>query len=274
MKVLLKQDVELREERTIATIFVSESGGPVRQLITGREPHPTGRPVCVKAEFRAPPWESWQAELPFMELAEIASPIRRQMSQPHRLDMKVTGPRPVLTFFPDFELIADARFVDDLSQGTPFWRAALRWKSGTQPFDARKLFVEVKDDADPRLKDEEYLDKLDLARELYGKFGWSFGVVIKSRDLPTNDVARGVHKIWLRSLTRITAIDVAHVSDFIGGVGGLSTYAELAEKLGPGPLGRAKLAALHVRRVVLIDLMNGLTPHTAVSLLNDGGAII
>jgi hypothetical protein len=273
-KVLLEQELELRQERTIATIKVAASGGPVRQLITGREPHPTGRPVCIKAGFRALPWESMRGELPFMQLAEVASPISRLMAQPHQLDMNVTGLQSVLTFFPDFQLSADARFIKDLLSGTPFWVAALRWEPNSPSFEARTLIVEVKLDSDPRVKDPEYLHKLGLARDLYEMLGWSFVTVVKSLDLPVNDVERGVNKIWLKNLTMVTTADVARISDFISGEGGASTYGDATEHLAPGPLGRAKLAALHVRRVVRIDLSKGLTDYSLVTLINDGGAMI
>jgi hypothetical protein len=99
-------------------------------------------------------------------------------------------------------------------------------------------------------------------------------MVIKSRDLPVHDVESGVHKIWLKNLTKVTAVDVARVSDFITRAGGCSTYTEVADDLAPGPLGRGKLAALHVRRVVRIELSKGLAADTAVTLINDGGAIL
>jgi hypothetical protein len=43
--------------------------------------------------------------------------------------------------------------------------------------------------------------------------------------------------------------------------------------LGNGPLARAKVAALHVRRVIAIDLAGNLAPHSPVRLVNDDRAI-
>jgi hypothetical protein len=86
LKVVALREIESRQERTIATIYETDSGAPARPLITGRKPHTTGRPVCIKAEFRAAPWESFRAELPFIEFAEVASPVRRIRAQPHQLD--------------------------------------------------------------------------------------------------------------------------------------------------------------------------------------------
>jgi hypothetical protein len=86
LKVVVEREIKFRQERTIATIYESDSGAPARPLITGRKPHTTGRPVCIKAESRAAQWESFRAELPFIEFAEIASPVRRIRAQPHQLD--------------------------------------------------------------------------------------------------------------------------------------------------------------------------------------------
>jgi hypothetical protein len=210
-----------------------------------------------------------------MELAEVASPVRQIAAQPHRLDMKVVGgPRPVLTFETDFLLTVDSAFVTDLESGVPFWLAALNWRGNAESFEPRTLVVEAKTDDDPRNHDPEYGHKLNLAREVYGKIGWAFAKVVGSRDLPAGEVAKGVHRIWLRALTQVSAVDVASVSDFIARAGDVRSYCEVVEVLGGGPLGRSKLAALHVRRVVSINLTKGLSPDSAVRLLNDGGAIL
>jgi hypothetical protein len=63
-KLIVRREIELSEEGIIATIRESETGGPVRPLITGREPHPTGRPLCIKAGHRSLPWESIKVEYP------------------------------------------------------------------------------------------------------------------------------------------------------------------------------------------------------------------
>jgi hypothetical protein len=145
----------------------TESDGPSRRLITGREPHPTGSIVCVKSDFRNVTWESMGSEMPLIPLAEVASPIRRLKSQPHRLDMKVVGGRSaILTFFPDFEFVVEARFLDALERGEPFWEAALRWQPKSGFFDWRTLIVETKrdKDRDPRLRQETRVSGVDLSQ--------------------------------------------------------------------------------------------------------------
>jgi hypothetical protein len=259
----------------LATIRESETGGAARRLITGREPHPTGSPTCVKSGFRAFPWESMQSEWPLIRLAEVASPFRHLRSLPHKLEMNVVGgPDPVLTFFPDFQFAVDARFLDDLAAGKPFWAAALGWKPNSESFDWRTLIVETKTDEDRRAVDPDYLHKLDLAREAYRRIGWSFAHLLQSKDLPSGRVAQGVDKIWSRAHTRVTMVDVARVSHVLERAGGRLPYDATASVLGSGPIGRAKLAALHVRRVVSIDLSRGLHDESIVMLVKDGGAIV
>jgi hypothetical protein len=116
----LQREFEFRDARTLATIRESETDGPSRRLITGREPHPTGSIVCVKALFRAVTWESMDSEMPLIPLAEVSSPVLRLKSQPHRLDMKVVGgTSPILSFFPDFEFVVDARLLEERT--TAIW---------------------------------------------------------------------------------------------------------------------------------------------------------
>jgi hypothetical protein len=274
-KTVLQSEFEFREARTLATIRESENDGPSRRLITGREPHPTGSVVCVKALFRAVTWESMDSEMPLIPLAEVASPVLRLKSQPHRLDMKVVGgTSPILSFFPDFEFVVDARLLEELERGEPFWAAALRWEPKHESFDWRTLIVETKRDDDRRAKDADYLHKLDLAREIYRRVGWSFVHLRASKDLPIGQVAQGVKRVWSRAMTRVTVLDVARVSHVIEGAGGCVPYEEASAAIETGPAGKSKLHALHVRRVVRIDLSKGLTSASPVRLVGDGEAIL
>jgi hypothetical protein len=270
----VRREIELSEEGILATIRESETGGPVRPLITGREPHPTGRQLCIKAGHRSLPWESIKVEYPFLEIAEVASPIRYLMSQPHKLTMRVTGPERTLDFFPDVELVADARFVKALEEETPFWLAAMQWKPDGSSFDGRHVVVEAKDDKDPRNKDSDYRHKLELAKDVYDRINYSFFTIFRSRDLPTTDAWSAGHEVWLDRKTAVTAIDVARVVHVLTAAGGSAPYSVVAAAIGEGPAGRAALAALHVRRVVNIDLTMDIKRDPTVRLMNDGGALM
>jgi hypothetical protein len=179
----------------------------------------------------------------------------------------------VLTFFPDFQFKAEERFLNDLHGGKPFWQAALGWKPTSESF-WKELIVETKTDADRRGVDPDYLDKLEVARETYRSIGWSFAHLKQSKDLSSGRIAAGVDKIWSRAQTRVSMVDVSSVLHQLERAGGLLTYDEVAFVLGSGPIGKAKLAALHVRRVVSIDLSSGLHDDSVVVPITDGGAIL
>lgn len=124
------------------------------------------------------------------------------------------------------------------------------------------------------MPDADYLNKLDLAREFYRRIGWSFAHLRASKDLPSGDVARGVNRVWSRAMTRVTVLDVARISHVVERAGGCVAYEEASAAIEPGPVGRSKLAALHVRRVVRIDLSKGLTSASPVGLISDGETVL
>lgn len=268
-------EFEFRNQRTFGSVHESETGGPSRRLITGSEPHSTGSIVCVKSDFRSVTWESEDSEMPLIVLAEVASPIRRIKSQPHRLDMKVVGgPSAVLQFFPDFEFVADARFVQEVERERPFTEAALTWAPKDDSFDWQTLVVETKTDKDPRAREPGYLNKLNVAGEFYHRIGGGFAHLRASKDLPNGAVAKGVKRIFSRAMTHVTVLDIARVTNAIERAGGVVPYEEACAAIEAGPVGRSKLAALHVRRVVRIDLSKGLTALSAVDLIRDGAPIL
>jgi hypothetical protein len=268
-------EFEFRNHRTFGSIYESETGGPSRRLITGSEPHPTGSIVCIKSGFRNVTWESMDSEAPLIMLAEVASPIRRMKSQPHRLDMKVAGgTSAVLQFFPDFEFVVDARFAQELERDQPFAEAALRWMPKESSFDWQTLIVETKTDKDRRGREPGYLDKLNVAREFYHRIGRGFAHLRASKDLPAGAIAKGVKRIFSRAMTHVTVLDIARVINVIERAGGPVPYEEACAAIGAGAVGRSKLAALHVRRVVRIDLSKGLTSLSSVDLIRDGASIL
>lgn len=159
----IKRNLELQRLRTFARIETMKDGGPIIDLITGREPHPVGTKVCIKAGMRALPWESIKAEKPMIELCEVASPIRSVLSQPHELFMKVTGESREWMYRPDLLVTAERNFVEEVLAGQSFSEAVAAWKSSNGAEDLVTLVIEVKDDLDPRIDDPIYATKLEFA---------------------------------------------------------------------------------------------------------------
>jgi hypothetical protein len=252
--------------------------GPARLIITGRHRRPVGQMSCVKADMVAMAWESIKAERPMLWMCEVASPVLSLMGQPHKLSMKVSGrPRP-LVYFPDLELVTDRAFADQLLDGTPFWKAVSDWRPGSRSErpDAVRIYVEVKDDLDRRLKDPVYLHKLDQAREAYRRDGDRFAVVLRSRDIDAapKPFWRAVQDIVLDHMTALAPMDIEAVVSAFDDDASEVEYGWLCDRLGGGPLAKAKLATMHVRRLIWVDISEGLTPRCAVRRILDGGARI
>lgn len=250
--------------------------GPARLIITGRHRRPVGQMSCVKADMVAMAWESIKAERPMLWMCEVASPVLSLMGQPHRLSMKVTGSHRPLVYYPDLELIVDRRFANALDAKTPFWKAVADWRPGPvrdRP-DAVRVYVEVKDDRDRRLNDPFYLNKLANAREAYRRDGDRFVVAVRSKDIDPAPKAfwQGVQNIVLDHMTALTPQDLeVAVSAFYQHDSEVE-YGRLCDRLGGGPLAKAKLATMHVRRLIWIDIAKGLNPDSAVRRVVDGGA--
>jgi hypothetical protein len=273
-EILLERQIDFDNERTIARIVVSKFGGPIRTIITARKHHATGRVVSLKAGSRAMPWESLKSELPTIILAEAASPVHTLLVQPHRLEMRVEGASHPLIYFPDLAVVIDRRAVEGLGQ-LPFALALASWKPAPgKRGETFILIIEVKDDEDPRKDDKDYRNKLRLAAKAYRQIGWHFVEIVRTRDIEADHVLVASREIVADAYTRVDSIDVARVADRIEAAGGLDAHAALAEVLGGPRLGRAKLAALHVRRIVSIDLSRPIRPDSAVRIIDDGGSLL
>lgn len=250
-----------------ATIIRSEDGGPLRRIINGRAVKPTGVEPCIKAGYRGMPWESEKAELPALMLAEVGSPIIDLLAQPHRLEMSVVGQSRPMAYLADLQLTVEESFARLLTKGAPFGRAIVEWmpdpKQRPRP---RTLVVEVKDDADRRKDDPYYMEKLRLARKAYALAGYGFIQIVRSRDIACVDM-RIFNDVWLDRRTHVTAIDVGYAVRYLRSHDGVGTRGGLIDALGGGPRAKARASALHVRRIVSIDLRGPLCESTVVRLI-------
>jgi hypothetical protein len=213
------------------------------------------------------PWESMKCELPALELAEVASPVVSLMAQPHRLELFVRRRRDPLNYFPDLELTVESSLYSRLMAAQPFAQAMLQWRPDQGgSIGYRTVVVEVKDDDDPRNDDAEYQRKLCLAAKVYRGLGIGFLVIVRSRDLACVDLNL-VREIALENYTAVSSIDVGICIRWLSSSGGVGRLGGLVTRLGGGATGREKAAALHVRRVVSVDLSQGFLPSTPVSLM-------
>jgi hypothetical protein len=75
-----------------------------------------------------------------------------------------------------------------------------------------------------------------------------------------------VREISLNRLTAVSRVDADRAVRCVLAAGGVSCLGEMALALGGGPIGHAKAYALHVRRVIAIDVRGRLTADCPVRL--------
>lgn len=266
-----KRQIEIDQLRTFARIEYMENGSPIIDLITGREPHVVGTKVCIKAGMRSMPWESVKGERPMIMLCEAASPVQRLLAQPHELFMKVTGQSRLWMYRPDLLVTIDARVVHDVQAGVPFSDAIANWRPEHRTHDVR-LVIEVKDDDDPRIDDPIYERKLELARQVYEFINWRFITVVRSQDIDNARIAHSVRQLCLDHDASISPGDIDRVRTVFER-NPTPWLIELMLELGGGGGSLAKCAALHVRRIISIDMRNELRPETPIFKMPDNMAI-
>lgn len=267
---LLSRQLHLDDHDIFARVFVAEGGGPIRTIITGREHHATGRFVTVKAGHRALPWESRFGELPMLKIVEVASAVQTVMAQPHRLEMILEGVDEPLVYFPDLHLHVDARFAAALRRGVPFAKACAEWRpDAASEAETRELIVEIKTATDRRNDDPVYQSKLSLAAEVYDRIGWQFVQVIDPTGEGYPRIAHAVHEIALDHDVVVEPYEVQRVLDLLSD--GPQMLAAVTEVLGGTVAAVQKASALHVRRLLCIDLVGRLAPDSTVYPMAVGG---
>lgn len=244
---------ELDELRTFAWIFVAEDGGPIRTIIDGRHKTETGRNTFVKSGSRGMPWESRAGEEPLMRLCEVATPVHSYLAQPHRLEMAVSGHGRHLVYFPDAELKVDRAFAEALmKKGARFDEAVRKFRPENATGDQVTLVIEAKTEGDTRRFEPMYQAKLTLAKQVYSGLGWYFYEVLNTRDLANAGLRRVVNDIYFSRYTAIDRADIAVALDVTHAP--RPTYRRLLDELGGGKVAAAKAAALHIRRVISLNL--------------------
>ncbi|WFU10891.1 hypothetical protein QA646_08650 [Rhizobium sp. CB3090] len=251
------------EAKPVARILTSVDGGPVRRIVNGRQTKYTGFFISVKADFAQMPWESRHGEKAAMVLAEASSRVVKLLAQPHRLEINVREQKSPLRYFPDLLLKVHPSFLDDLRNGIPFSTAALA-PSQDEPDDLLKIvIVEIKDERDTRQWDPKYIRKLELAKEVYRRLGFEFAVIQRAEDLFEGDLGIAASVVsWRHTDVNQTDVWAVELALRHGG----KPAAEIVAALGDGPVGWAKLRALHVRRILAMDLTDVVSSETMVML--------
>jgi hypothetical protein len=226
-------DSDILQMRVTARIVEDPRGGPIRRIINGRHHKPTGRYASTKAR-RSLPWEDIR-ELRYFYHCEADSRVLTYLAQPHRIEILVGRPRP-LVYFPDIRR--------DLADGAVEIR------------EVKRLY-------DPE-SDPDYDLKLGLAREVYRGLGWSFDIV-EAATIEHPVTLRTVEEIQRNRDLRITAHHVFAALDVTRANGGAAPLAMVADALGGGLVGEALVHALVVRRYLSVDITKRLGPSALVA---------
>ncbi|APO75208.1 hypothetical protein AM571_CH02399 [Rhizobium etli 8C-3] len=249
--------------RPIARLLKSKDGGPVRRIVNGRQTKYTGFFISVKGDFAQMPWESRKGEQPALVLAEASPRVVSLLAQPHRLEIFIREQRAPLKYFPDLELKVHPSFLADLLNGVPFSSAALAPSNDEPDADLKTLIIEIKDDRDSRQHDLRYKKKLELAETIYRKLGISFLIIQRVEDIFPGHLRVASSVVSWRH-TAVNQLDVWSAQRVLEG--GEKIAADVVEALGGGAVGWGKLRALHVRRIVEINLTDNVTPQSVVRL--------
>lgn len=227
-------DEAIFQARTAARIVEDERGGPIRRIINGRHHKPTGRYSSAKVR-RALPWEDTRERI-FFWYCEADAGVVTYLSQPHRLEINVGRPSPLI-YFPDVRR--------DMADGSVEIR-------------------EIKKVYDPAA-DEDYDLKVRLADEIYRGLGWSFRI-IEAAEIAHRQTLETVWAIQRRRHAKISARDCFKVTETIERLGGTAPFQILAEALGGGPAGAARVCACIVRRIASVDIRERFGPDLRVTL--------
>ena len=203
--------------------------GPVRLRRNGRQPKAVGLYFSVKSG-RHLPYES-TLELHDLWRAEVDSSVVRSLPQPFTLHLVRAG---VLTrYTPDR--------MDEMADGS-------------------RLVVEVKDRLAPTGEQTRY----DDVAALLAARGLVFELRQRSQ-IQAQPTLDGVEAVQRHRRTQLDAAAAAYLRRRLQS--GPAPLGELAAGAHGGPAGWALVCAAAVRRLVRIDLANGLQPDAAVELV-------
>jgi len=216
----------------VATIIERDDGGPMRPIAAGRRRRAVGSYYSFKCGH-ASPWES-RNELYGLYHAEVRFDVVNYRAQPHTLEMIHEGQR--YKFTPDLELhLADGRIE----------------------------IIEIKGEFDA-LVDPAYSQKLKMAGEMYRSIGQSFRMVDR-QELEAQPRFKAIEEIQNYRRTAITPSDTMVLSKLFR-ASDIVTMGDIKRAYGNAIVGMAKAYAMMVRRIVEIDIANGLSDGSAVRL--------
>jgi hypothetical protein len=215
-----------------ARIVQAPDAGQLRLIINGRAIKMTGRYPCYKAQGRSLAYEA-DHENALMEISDADQAVLRCMAQPHRVIIPMKGRDRNLEYIPDLRR--------DLADGSV-------------------EIIETKADDDRRMRDPDYLMKLDLAERVYRIVGWSFRKLSR-KQIMASELYRNAHSIVTWAYCDVPPAQLWALRTALRQAGDALPYAKAAEIVGGEPC----LSALIVQRKITFDLTARISNETAVT---------
>jgi hypothetical protein len=229
-------------------IYRAADGGPTRFPVTGLKRNTTHYHIAGKAGNMLLPAES-NHELAAMFLLDISTSVLSYMAQPHLLVFRKNGKKREYT--PDLDAVVPFWFAEQLLNGIPFARAALKMPSARSAREPLvKIVLEVKRTMDD--EPDEYKAKINAVANIYRRHGYFFFVLEEKRDLKAVNCSHLPSILMDRSVT-VNENIIKLALDFLRRENGVTTYAAMMEVLGGGPLGRELTNYLHIIGLIWVD---------------------
>jgi hypothetical protein len=232
-------EAAIRFARVSCIISVAPDNGPFKtSSVGGRRAH--GRIFSIKGK-RSMPWEGRNEkceEVLACETAEVETPCLQWISQPCRIEMR--------------DGLGWSIYIPDLARRTLRVRS---WITKVTELKRRKEEIYAIDG---------YEEKLHLAEKHLNSIGIEFDI-LENQDLGSPCFRRNVHHVFLDRNTAIDARDISLARDVARHC---AAYGELCEALGGYIVGKKKLHALMVRRILSIPLDRVITTETIVGLVD------
>jgi len=216
-----------------ATVVMTPDGSPIRSVITGRRVMVTGFYSSRKAG-RALPYEGMN-EQALLKRCEVETAVVDYRSQPFRFELVIDGAKRIY--------IADC--VRLLSDGSV-------------------EVLEVKGRL-KQLSPPEYVEKLNLVREICERLGWQFRILSHRHLYEPEVVYANIDLIQSRRTVRFDQIQAYRALEVIEREGGAAPLGRVADAIATRPLGMAIAQAMMVRRLLSIDLTRPLNADSKVT---------
>ncbi|MBB3297338.1 hypothetical protein FHT80_000068 [Rhizobium sp. BK226] len=188
------------------------------------------------------------SELATMFLLDISISVLTYMAQPHLLEFRVNGKKREYT--PDIEAVVPLWFVEQLLDGVPFVKTALKM-AARRAVDDPLITVVLECKNGRGNESQEYIEKLEEASDLYYRYGYYYFILDDCLSADIN--CDHLPSILMDESAIVDHSAIRLALQHLEQNGGFTTYAAMMEAVGGGPLGREITNYLHIKGLIWAD---------------------